>query len=205
LLQSLDRWRVNLILKIYLCYNLIMIRSSLPAKAREVVIQDAIQRDMTTARRSALLNLLWNERYLTREQLVARVELKLGKNCFGRSAWKDTFYRDMRVVKRAFHAAGYQLAFSRSKHRRGSSDGYYLVGQPPISPQLKKILTGISSEVDPRQIEIYRRLSPADRFRQGCAVSDAARKVVSSRIRQQNPEMSLAEANRLALQRAYSP
>lgn len=182
-----------------------MIRSSLPAKAREVVIQDAIQRDMTTARRSALLNLLWNERYLTREQLVARVELKLGKNCFGRSAWKDTFYRDMRVVKRAFHAAGYQLAFSRSKHRRGSSDGYYLVGQPPISPQLKKILTGISSEVDPRQIEIYRRLSPADRFRQGCAVSDAARKVVSSRIRQQNPEMSLAEANRLALQRAYSP
>lgn len=172
----------------------------MPTKAREVVIQDAIKRDMTTARRSALLNLLWNERYLTREQLVARVELKLGKNCFGRSAWKDTFYRDMRVVKQAFHAAGYQLAFSR-----GSIDGYYLVGQPPISPQLKKILTGISSEVDPRQIEIYRRLSPADRFRQGCAVSDAARKVVSSRIRQQNPEMSLAEANRLALQRAYSP
>lgn len=178
-----------------------MIRNSLPAKAREILFQDAIQRDMTTARRSALLNLLWHERYLTREQLITRVDLKLGKDCFGKSAWKDTFYRDMRVVKQAFGAAGFQLAYSRSKHRRG----YYLVDQPPLSAQLKIILNGIYAEVDSRQIEIYRRLSPADRFRQGCALSDAARKVVSYRIRQQNPGMSLVEANRLALQRAYSP
>jgi hypothetical protein len=177
-----------------------MIRSSLPAKSREIIINDAIQRDMTTARRFALLNLIWNERCLTREQLVARIELKLGKNCFGRLAWEDNFYRDLRVVKQAFHAAGYHLSYSRRK-RLG---GYYLVDQPPLSHQLKKILLNISSEVDPRQIEIYRRLSPADRFRQGCAVSDAARRIVSYRIRQQNPGISLTEANKLALQRAYS-
>jgi len=171
-----------------------MIRSSLPTKAREVIIQDAIQRDMATARRFALLNLIWNERFLTREQLVARIELKLGKNCFGRSAWEDNFYRDMRVVKQAFHATAYQLAYSRSKQL----SGYYLVDQPPLSPLLKKILSSISSEVDPRQIEIYHRLSPADRFRQGCAVSDAARRVVAYRIRQQNPGMDLTEANKLA-------
>jgi hypothetical protein len=66
-------------------------------------------------------------------------------------------------------------------------------------------LLSISSEVDPQQIEIYHRLSPADRFRQGCAISDAARRIVSFRIRQQNPGMSLIAANQLALQRAYSP
>jgi hypothetical protein len=178
-----------------------MIRSSLPEKSREIVFSDAIQRDITTARRFALLNLIWHERFLIREQLVARIELKLGKYCFGRSAWKDNFYRDMRLVKQAFDAAGYQLAFSR-RIRQG---GFYLVDQPPISLQLKKILSSISAEVDPRQIEIYHRLSPADRFRQGCAVSDAARRVVSYRVRQQHPEMSEMEANTIALQRAYSP
>ena len=178
-----------------------MIRSLLPAKSREVIIHDAIQRDITTARRFALLNLIWNERFLTREQLIARIELKLGKSCFGKSAWKDNFYRDMRVVKQAFHAAGYQLAYSRRQGHRG----YYLVDQPPLSDQLKKILSSISSEVDPRQIEIYHRLSPAGRFQQGCAISDAARRAVAYRICQQNPEISLAEANKLALERAYSP
>ena len=178
-----------------------MIRSSLPAKSREIIINDAIQRDMTTARRFALLDLIWNERFLTREQLVIRIEWKLGKNCFGKSAWKDNFYRDMRVVKQAFHATGYQLAYSRRK-RLG---GYYLLDQPPLSDQLKKILFSISSEVDPRQIEIYHRLSPAARFQQGCAISDAARTIVANRIRQQNPGISLIEANKLALQRAYSP
>lgn len=177
-----------------------MIWSSLPAKSREIILNDAIQRDIATARRFALLYLIWNERYLTREQLIVRIELKLGKNCFGKSAWKDNFYRDMRVVKQAFHTAGYQLAYSRRKHLRG----YFLADQPPLSDQLKKILFSISSEVDPRQIEIYRRLSPADRFRQGCAISDAARRAVAYRISQQNPGISLTEANKLALQRAYS-
>jgi hypothetical protein len=178
-----------------------MIRNSLPAKSREIIINDAIQRDKTTARRFALLNLIWNERFLTREQLVVRIELKLGKNCFGKSAWKDNFYRDMRVVKQAFHAAGYQLVYSRRK-RLG---GYYLLDQPPLSDQFKKILFSISSEVDPRQIEIYHRLSPAARFWQGCAISDAARTIVAYRIRQQNPGISVIEANKLALQRAYLP
>jgi hypothetical protein len=66
---------------------------------KDSILQDAMQRDITTARRVALLEILWKERYLTRAQLIARVELRLGKNCFGISAWEDTFYRDMRFVK----------------------------------------------------------------------------------------------------------
>lgn len=178
-----------------------MIKSTSYSKAQDLILQDAIKRDLTTARRATLLKILWHERYLTRAQLIARVSLRLGKNCFGVSAWEDTFYRDMHVVKQAFQAAGYVLSYSRNKIQTG----YYLRGQPALSPELQKILRSSAAEVDPRQIEIYHQLSPADRFRQGCSISDTARRVVSYRIRQENPNLSAAEANRIALERAYRP
>ena len=112
----------------------------MPPPAQDVLFQDALRRDLTTARRAALLDLLWHERFLTRAQLIARVELKLGRDCFGKSAWEDNFYRDMRVVKQAFHAAGFHLAFSRGERRAG----YYLLDQPPLSPEL--------SQIDPKRL-----------------------------------------------------
>lgn len=177
-----------------------MTKSILPAVMNDALIQDAIQRDITTARRAALLETIWNERYLTRSQLIARVELRLGKNCFGVSAWEDTFYRDMRFVKQAFEAARYQLLYSRRKEQ----PGYYLAGQPALSAEIRQVLTGSAAEVDERQIDIYRTLSFAERFHQGCSISDTARKVVAYRIRRENPRLSVAEANQIALQRAYS-
>ena len=177
-----------------------MIRLTLPIAIKDAILQDAMQRDLTTARRVALLVILWNERYLTRAQLMARVELRLGKNCFGGSAWEDTFYRDMRFVKQAFESAGYQLVYSRKKEQ----PGYYLDGQPALSSEIKQVLKGSAAEVDQRQIDIYRTLSFAERFYQGCSISATARRVVAYRIRQENPRLSLAEANRIAIQRAYS-
>lgn len=177
-----------------------MIGLSLPTVMKDTILRDAIQRDITTARRVALPEILWNERYLTRAQLITRVELRLGKNCFGISAWEDTFYRDMRFVKQAFEAAGYRLLYSRSKQQ----PGYYLDGQPVLSPEIKKVLKGSTAEVDQRQIDIYSKLSFAERFHQGCSISDTARKVVAYRIRQENPGLSVAEANRMAVHRAYS-
>src|SRR5215208_7111193 len=177
-----------------------MIRLSLPNVMKDIILHDAIQRDITTARRVALLEILWNERYLTRSQLIARVELRLGKNCFGISAWEDTFYRDMRFVNQAFEAVGYQLLYSRHKKQ----PGYYLDGQPALSSEIKQVLKGSAAEVDQRQIDIYRKLSFAERFHQGCSISDTARKVVAYRIHQDNPKLSLMEANRVALNRAYS-
>jgi len=178
-----------------------MIRLTLSTGVKDALLQDAIQRDITTARRAALLEILWNERYLTRAQLIARVELQLGKDCFGSSAWDDTFYRDMRLVKQAFETAGYRLLYSRNKKQ----PGYYLDGQPTLLSEIKQMLETSAMEVDQRQIDIYQKLSPADRFSQGCSISDTARKVVAYRIRQENPKLSLAEANRMALQRAYRP
>jgi hypothetical protein len=167
---------------------------------KDVILHDAIQRDVTTARRPALLEILWNERYLTRSQLIARVELGLGRGCFGSSPWQDTFYRDMRIVKQAFEAAGDRLLYSRNKQQ----PGYYLQGQLSLFSEFKHILQNSAAEVDQRQIDIYRKLSFAERFYQGCSISDTARKVVTYRIRQENPQLSLIEANRIALQRAYS-
>jgi hypothetical protein len=167
---------------------------------KDAILEDAIRRDITTARRAALLEILWNERYLTRAQLIARSELKLGKNCFGISAWEDTFYRDMRFVKQAFEVAKYQLLYSRKKEQ----PGYYLDGQPALRSEILQVLKGSAAEVDQRQIDIYRKLSFAERFHQGCSISDTARKVVAYRIRQDNPKLSVREANQIALQRAYS-
>ena len=167
---------------------------------KDTILQDAMRRDITTARRVALVETLWNERYLTRVQLISRVELGRGKNCFGVSAWEDTFYRDMRSVKQAFEFAAYQLLYNRNKQK----PGYYLEGQPALRSEIQQVLKGSAAEVDQRQIDIYRTLSFAERFHQGCSISDTARKVVAYRIRQENPRLSDAEANRMALQRAYS-
>jgi hypothetical protein len=177
-----------------------MTKLNLPTVMKDAILHDAIRRDITTARRIALLEILWQERYLTRSQLIARVDFQLGKSCFGISAWEDTFYRDMRFVKQAFDMAGHQLMYRRNKQQ----PGYYLEGQPALRAEIQQVLKGRVAEVDQRQIDIYNRLSFAELFRQGCSISDTARQVVAYRIRQENPKLSLAEANRIALQRAYS-
>ena len=81
---------------------------NLPPAALHVLLEDAIERDRTTARRMALLKILHQECRLTRTQLIVRVGGMLGKGCFGEYAWMDAFYRDMRIVKRALRATGRQ-------------------------------------------------------------------------------------------------
>jgi hypothetical protein len=103
-------------------------------------------------------------------------------------------------VKQAFETSGYQLFYSRKKEQ----PGYYLDGQAALRSEIQQVLKGSAAEVDQRQIDIYRKLSFAERFHQGCSISDTARQVVAYRIRQDNPKLSLMEANRIALQKAYS-
>ena len=170
------------------------------SRAIHVLLQDAIERDITTARRAALLHILWNERFLTRFQLIARVEYQFGRNCFGVLAWEDTFFRDMRVVKQAFQAVGLVLDYSRKKEKRG----YYVREQEALSLEFKQMIKAGAAEVDQRQIDIYRKLSPATRFKQGCGISDTARSVVAYRIRQENSKLTPQEAQKLALQRTYT-
>ena len=163
--------------------------------SKKVLLEDAIKRDRTTARRVMLVEILLMEQYLTREHLITRVESKLGKGCFGDSAWEDTFFRDMQVVKKALTAAGYQPAYSRSVKK----PGYYLKNQPTIGPDLSSVLNGCISEVNISQIRIFKKLTFKQRFQQGCSISNLARNVVAHRIQQRNPGLSLEEARRLAV------
>lgn len=173
----------------------------LPHNMVNALLQDAIHRDMTTARRAILSKILWNERFLTRSQLIARVEYQLGKGCFGAASWEDIFYRDMRAVKNIFQAAGLQLRHSRMKDQ----PGYFIQGQGQLSQELMDAIKASAAEVDQRQIDIYKTMSPAARFRQGCAISDAARNALAYRIREGNPKLTRREAQKLALQRSYVP
>jgi hypothetical protein len=169
--------------------------SSIHPKAIEALLQDAIVRDLATARRAALLKILIDERYLTRQQLITRVEAVLGRGCFGAFAWEDVFYRDIRVVKRALLAAGNRLCYSRSRKK----PGYYLDGQPALSTELADIIRHSVAEADPAQLHIFRQMTPAQRFQLGCSVTDAARNAVAYRTQQRvlfpeetNPQMHLS-------------
>jgi hypothetical protein len=158
----------------------------LPEEASRALLADAAARDVVTARRALLFEILWRERSLTRAGLIARIEARLGRDCFGAAAWKDTFYRDMRAVKEAFRAAGHSLAYSRRRER----PGYYLRGRAPLHPDLDRAVRGAIEEVDPAQLTVLRQLGPAGRFRLGSDVSDLARRAVAHRARQREREAS---------------
>jgi hypothetical protein len=168
--------------------------AALPEAAGASLLADAAARDQVTARRTALFQILWRERFLTRDGLIARVGAALGRGAFGESAWEDTFYRDMRAVKEAFGAAGYTVGYSR----RAARPGYYLRGRPSLHPDVARTLQGTISEVDPAQLAVLRRLGPAGRFRQGSDISDVARRAVAHRLRERRPELDEREAFRLA-------
>jgi hypothetical protein len=161
--------------------------NTLPEETLEALLSDAIGRDRATARRACLLRILWRERFIPRAGLISRVEAELGSECFGDRAWGDNFYRDLRVVKRAFAAAGIELRYSRNPN----SEGYYIKGQGVLHPQLASAIQGSVNEVDPAQIDIYRRLTPAQRFQQGCSISNLARQAVAYRSQQHQSNPAL--------------
>jgi len=59
------------------------------------------------------------------------------------------------------------LEYNRKKEKRG----YYVRGQDALSIEFKQMIKAGAEEVDQRQIDIYRKLSPAARFKQGCVIS----------------------------------
>lgn len=142
-----------------------------------VLLENAVSRDTVTARRKYLVDILSRERYLDRADLIARVEMALGNDTFGASAWEDVFYRDMRVVKKSFQAAGYELAYSRSKGKTG----YYLRGEGEFAKNIIKQIQNAVTQMDPRQIEIIRNLSPPQRVQQGLSITRLAHQVTDYR------------------------
>lgn len=73
-----------------------------------------------------------------------------------------------------------------------------------LSPEEKQAIRVAVQEVDPRQIAIQRKLTPAQRVQMGLSMSDAAIRATMYRMRQPHPEMSEAEAQREVLRRYYA-
>ncbi len=134
--------------------------------------------DLSLARQEALLRLIWQEAYLPRQGLVTSVVTLLGRGCFG-SNWQDTFRRDMAAVRQALARAGHRLAYSREH------GGYYVEGRPMLDERLQRLIAGAVAEVDPRQIAIYRQLSPAQRIWQLAHLSDWLRQANERRLRRE--------------------
>ena len=147
--------------------------TQLPETTQRYLLRDAEKRDPVTARRSFLAQFLLRERYLTRESLMFRVESLMGSASFGDKSWKDNFYRDMRVVKVALKQAGFDLRYSRT----GNRPGYYITGETPLHADVKKEIAGALGEIDQEQIEIYQRISSAQKFYQACSIINLAKKV----------------------------
>lgn len=163
------------------------------------LLRETASRDLPTARRLALLRLVWQEACLTRESLITRVEILLERDCFGQSP-QDTFHRDMAVVRQALAKAGHRLVCSRGRGRTG----YYIEGRPSLDERMQQLIVGAAAEVDPRQIAVSRRLSPAQRFQQGRSMTELAEWVEAYRLRQRQPELSEG-ATRHVVQEKGSP
>lgn len=142
----------------------------IPQEAAYALLQDAAERDRTTARRAALTEILWHERWLGRGALMERTAQRLGSGCFGESAWEDTFSRDMNAVREALLRAGADLAYSRTK----GLDGYYLRGQGHLHPDIVAEIARQIVKIDLRQLGIYRALGLPQRVRQALKASEQA-------------------------------
>ena len=145
--------------------------------AQQALLEDAAQRDLVTARRKLLVEFLSRERYLTRSGLMDRVEMVLGRGCFGDASWEDIFYRDMRAVKNSFKAAGFEMAYSRNNER----SGYYLKGEGVLGHRVDRQIQGAVAGVDPKQVAVTRKLTPAERAQQGLSITNLAHQVTSFR------------------------
>jgi len=68
---------------------------------------------------------------------------------------------------------------------------------------LQAQIAGAVAEVDPQQIAIFRRLTPAQRVQQAVSMIDLAEQVAAYRLRQRHPELSEIEALRTVRMRAH--
>jgi hypothetical protein len=75
--------------------------------------------------------------------------------------------------------------------------------QIELTEEMRQEIRGACAEVDPEQMAIIARMTPAERMLKGFRLSNTSRRVAVARYRQQHPELSEAEAQRILLARYY--
>lgn len=68
---------------------------------------------------------------------------------------------------------------------------------PAELEELRRIIAGAFAEIDPQQVEITRRLTPAQRFQEGISMIRLAEEVGAYRLRLRRPELTEQEALRI--------
>jgi hypothetical protein len=133
--------------------------------------------DAARTRRKNLLRILYHERFLTRKGITWRLKGVLGDDCTRWDLSRITFFIDVLFVRRAFSVLGYQLSYRCDGERKG----FYLRGEGELSPEIIRAIRGAVNKVDPRQVEITRNLTPAQRVQQGLSLTNLTHNVVRYR------------------------
>lgn len=63
--------------------------------------------------------------------------------------------------------------------------------------EIRRIIAGAFAAIDPVQAAITRRLTPAERFQEGCSMIRVAEEVGAYRLRLRRPELTRQEALRM--------
>jgi hypothetical protein len=146
-------------------------------------------------RRSLIARMIWQASYQRSPGLIDNVAYLLGRQIWGGQP-RTTLASDILALRRALADAGQRLRYSN----RPGQKGFYVQGRPPLDAELVQGIYGAMAEVDPAQMAIIRRLTPAQRFAQAMSMIDFVHKVGARRLRHRQPYLSEQEALRLARQ-----
>ncbi len=172
--------------------------SVLPMSVLAAAMNGAMQHDRALARRMTLVALLWEESGIDGAALMARVESRLGKACFGRQP-ELAFRRDMQVAKTILAQAGFHLTYSR----RPKQAGYFVKGRPSLSPEVARAIAGAADEIDPNQIQQWARLTTKARLNLANRLSAEVLALAVRAERQLHPELAPDAARQEVLHRYY--
>lgn len=161
-------------------------------------LKEAMQHDRALARRMTLVALLWEESGLDGAGLLARVEGRLGKGCFGRQP-ELAFRRDMQVTKTILAQAGFHLTYSR----RPKQAGYFVEGRPALPPEVARVIAGAAAEIDPRQIQQLAQLTTKARLNLANTLSAEVLALALRAEHRLHPELAPEAARQEVLDRYY--
>ena len=63
-----------------------------------------------------------------------------------------------------------------------------------VDARIRQMIAGAVAEIDLAQIAMLRKLTPAERFQQAVAMIGAAERVVAYRLKQRQPNLTVAQA-----------
>lgn len=144
-----------------------------------LILEALCRRDRVLARRLDVLRLIEDQGPIDAETILS----DLGRVRFGARPL-EALARDLRFLRDAGIAI---------RHRRRQPAGYYI---SHVDPELVHLFSTALDPLDPRQVQILRGMSPAERMRSAAADYAFARRVSLTTELRLHPELTPEEARR---------